>query len=316
MATGSAVLNGLPSGNWTLNPGAITGSGASTTLTGLAANTYKFTVTNDAGCISPASSDVVIIASSGAPTEPNAELSVYNGFNISCFGKSDGFIRLNPAGFGPYRFSWSGPGGFTSSDKDISGVIAGQYSLSITDVNNCSTNPTFTLTEPDPLVLTFHVTEPFCPGKSDGEIILDVTGGVPGIDYNYKWSNSSTDKNLLNIPEGMYKVTVGDLNGCSMEGSVQVSSKNETCLIIPNAISPNGDNINDVWNIGHIDQYPLAEVTIINNWGETVWKSAKGYPIPWDGTSNGVILPIDSYFYIINLHDGSKLIAGSITIIK
>ena len=86
--------------------------------------------------------------------------------------------------------------------------------------------------------------------------------------------------------------------------------------MIPNAISPNGDLINDVWNIGNIELYPRAEVKIFNNWGETVWKSEQGYPIPWDGKSNGVKLPIDSYFYIIDLHNGSKPIAGSVTIIK
>jgi gliding motility-associated-like protein len=58
------------------------------------------------------------------------------------------------------------------------------------------------------------------------------------------------------------------------------------------------------------------EVTIFNNWGQTIWKSEKGYPVPWDGRSNGRKLPIDSYFYIIDLHNGSEPIAGSVTLIK
>jgi gliding motility-associated-like protein len=57
-------------------------------------------------------------------------------------------------------------------------------------------------------------------------------------------------------------------------------------------------------------------VKIFNNWGEIVWKSEKGYGHPWDGRSNGITLPVDSYFYTIDLHNGSKLVAGSITIIK
>ena len=109
---------------------------------------------------------------------------------------------------------------------------------------------------------------------------------------------------------------VADLNGCSATDTIKVVAINETCLIIPNAFSPNGDLINDVWNIGNIDQYPEAEVKVFNNWGVTVWKSEKGYPDPWDGRSNGIALPIDSYFYIINLHNGTKLISGSVTIIK
>lgn len=59
-STGSVVLNGLPSGNWTINPGAITGNSTSKTITGLAAGTYNYTVTNTAGCTSTASANVVI----------------------------------------------------------------------------------------------------------------------------------------------------------------------------------------------------------------------------------------------------------------
>ena len=71
VATGSVVLSGLPAGNWTINPGAIAGTGASTTISGLAARyTYNFTVTNAAGCTSPASANVVINAQPATPTAP------------------------------------------------------------------------------------------------------------------------------------------------------------------------------------------------------------------------------------------------------
>jgi gliding motility-associated-like protein len=396
--TGTIELNGLPDGNWIINPGAISGTGASITIPDLTAGTYNFTVTNSDGCISPLSVNAVIGSGSG-PAVAAKELSDYNGFNVSCSGSSDGFIRLTlPRELAFYSFSWNGPGGFTSSEKDISGLKAGHYTLLITDVNNCSSNESFelkepmplsmtiaksvssdgnynincagagtgsasveavnnagsvsylwndgftgnnrtnllpgnyhiiitdsnncsadssiTLTAPDSLKLAIEVTQPFCPDKSDGAINLTVTGGVPGTDYIYTWSDNSTGKNLIDIPEGLYVVDVADLNGCSVKDSVQVDAKNQTCLIIPNAFSPNGDLINDVWNIANIDQYPLAEVKVFNNWGVTVWKSEQGYPQPWDGRSNGIALPIDSYFYIINLHNGTKLISGSVTIIK
>jgi len=87
-------------------------------------------------------------------------------------------------------------------------------------------------------------------------------------------------------------------------------------LTIPEAFSPNSDLINDVWNIGNIEAYPKAQITIYNRWGQSVWRSEQGYPQPWDGKSNGVSLPVDSYHYVINLHNGSKQIVGSITIVK
>jgi gliding motility-associated-like protein len=98
--------------------------------------------------------------------------------------------------------------------------------------------------------------------------------------------------------------------------SVQVDPLNETCLVIPKAFSPNGDLINDVWNIGLKELYPKMEVKIFNRWGEPVWRSEKGYPIPWDGKSNGAQLPIDSYHYIIDLHNGSRPLIGNVTIVR
>lgn len=70
LATGSVVLNGLPSGEWTINPGSITGTGTSTTITGLASGTYTFTVTDASGFISDLSNVVVINAQQAGPSPP------------------------------------------------------------------------------------------------------------------------------------------------------------------------------------------------------------------------------------------------------
>jgi gliding motility-associated-like protein len=99
-------------------------------------------------------------------------------------------------------------------------------------------------------------------------------------------------------------------------GLVYVSQMSRIFLIIHNAFSPNGDLINDYWQIGNSEMYPEMEVTIYNRWGQSVWKSAEGYPLPWDGRSNGAELPIDSYHYVIDLHNGSKPIVGDITIVR
>jgi gliding motility-associated-like protein len=91
---------------------------------------------------------------------------------------------------------------------------------------------------------------------------------------------------------------------------------NETCLGLPNIISPNGDLINDYWEIERKELYPNMEVKIFNRRGRLIWKSDRGYGRPWDGKGDGKDLPIDSYHYIIDLHDGSKPVLGTITIVK
>ena len=99
-------------------------------------------------------------------------------------------------------------------------------------------------------------------------------------------------------------------------GHVYVSQMSRMSLIIHNAFSPNGDLINDSWQIGNSEIYPEMEVTIYNRWGQSVWKSEKGYPAPWDGRSKGADLPVDSYHYVIDLHNGSKPLIGDITIVR
>ncbi|MGD0756169.1 MAG: PKD-like domain-containing protein, partial [Bacteroidales bacterium] len=239
--------------------------------------------------------------------------SIAGGFNINCAGESTGSIDIEPANqVKTVDYLWA-DGIF---GKTRTNLPAGNYSLIITDANNCHASSTITITEPDSMKLVFNILPPFCPDKPDGSIGTNVTGGVKGAGYSYKWSDNSTNSNLINIPEGYYKVTVTDMDGCSVKDSVNVKPINETCLIIPNAISPNGDLINDVWNIGMKELYPKMEVIIFNRWGETLWRSERGYPRPWDGTSNGSSLPIDSYHYIIDLHNGSRPLVGNVTIVR
>jgi len=143
-----------------------------------------------------------------------------------------------------------------------------------------------------------------------------VIGGVSGGEYEYRWPDNSSGRVLSNIPEGWYTLTVTDMNVCTVTDSVRLRGMNKMCLIIPGAISPNRDLVNDVWNIENIELYPKVEITIYNRWGQMLWKSDPGYPVPWNGRSRGEELPIDSYHYVIELHNGSKPLIGDVTIVR
>jgi gliding motility-associated-like protein len=79
--------------------------------------------------------------------------------------------------------------------------------------------------------------------------------------------------------------------------------------------TPNGDGVNDTWNIKYLETYPGNTVDIYNRQGEKVYSSI-GYASPWDGRYKGAILPTGTYYYIINPKNGRKLISGNVTIIK
>ncbi|MCF6361400.1 MAG: gliding motility-associated C-terminal domain-containing protein [Cyclobacteriaceae bacterium] len=82
-----------------------------------------------------------------------------------------------------------------------------------------------------------------------------------------------------------------------------------------NAITPNGDGQNDTWEIEDIDAFPDALVNIYDKAGLPVYRSSGGYTA-WDGTTlNGKQLPMGSYYYIIDLRDGSPIYQGTLTII-
>jgi gliding motility-associated-like protein len=85
---------------------------------------------------------------------------------------------------------------------------------------------------------------------------------------------------------------------------------------IPTGITPNGDGINDVWNIPALENYPNVRVYVYDQAGRRVFES-DGYPEPWDGTFDGNLLPRASYYWIIDLQDGiNEPFKGIISVIK
>ena len=109
------------------------------------------------------------------------------------------------------------------------------------------------------------------------------------------------------------------INGC--EGDVTaVEIEISDCLLdVPTAFTPDGDNVNDTWQLVDLDTYyPENVVTIYSRWGELLYTSPKGEyeQYPWDGKFKSEILPVGSYYYFIEYNDGSgKKINGVVTII-
>jgi gliding motility-associated-like protein len=113
-------------------------------------------------------------------------------------------------------------------------------------------------------------------------------------------------------------------NGCTVADTVVViACKPDENLPdnwnIPNTFTPNGDGENDLWNIRPLEAYPNSTVEVFDRWGRRVFLSKKGYPTPWDGRDiDGHKLPMETYYYIIHLHDGihTKPVLGTITIVR
>lgn len=110
-----------------------------------------------------------------------------------------------------------------------------------------------------------------------------------------------------------YQVMVTSAHGC--EAMATVSVKVLKFLVVPNVFTPNGDGVNDFWNVKYLESYPNNKVDVYNRFGERVYSSI-GYSVPWDGRYNGSYLPPGTYYYIIDPKNGREVIAGNVTIIR
>ncbi len=127
-------------------------------------------------------------------------------------------------------------------------------------------------------------------------------------------SSNTTLNPLANPPVNQWYILSGvSAQGCVSEDSVFVTVL--PALFIPNAFSPNGDGINDVWVIRHLSDYPGSVVRVFDRFGRLVFSST-GYNNPWDGKANGVEVPTGVYYYIVDPKNGATIRQGSITVLR
>ena len=190
--------------------------------------------------------------------------------------------------------------------------------LKITDANGCSSTGTGEVSYnilPPPLVSAG-------PDKHlpEGESTPLQATASRGTGMKYQWSPSIhlSDATLLNPVASPPQTTIYTLLVTTDKGCKASSSMKLTVLlkpIIPNTFTPNGDGINDRWEIRNLDEYPGSVVEIYNTMGGVVFRST-GYNQPWDGTNAGKPLPAGTYYYVIHPKFGRPKTAGYVTILR
>jgi gliding motility-associated-like protein len=272
------------------------------TLNHISSGEYLFRVIDHYGC---EKSETVKVF------EPAPMDRIFTVSNVKCFGNSDGGIKvLATGGIPPYTFRWND----TLTLQTLTGISAGNYSLTITDANNCKFVTDTVVTQPNKLKVVMKAQGVSCFALTDAKIDLSVTGGS-GL-YSYNWNTGATSQDLKDIHSGNYSVTVKDGNNCVDSASVFIETSDADCIYIPNSFTPNGDGMNDTWMIKNINLYPKTMVLVFNKWGNKVFESPRGYPEPWDGTLDGSPLPSDTYYYVIDFGNGKPPVNGPITIVR
>jgi gliding motility-associated-like protein len=209
-------------------------NGANTqNVSGLNTGSYTVSITDANGCtISNGPNAIVNIA------PPTVTLSSVT--NVSCNGQSNGSLDMNLIGGTPqYVFNWSN--GRTT--LDVTGLVAGNYSLTVTDSLGCVLNLTnLVVSEPTVLTSSNTIINVLCNGGNNASIDLTVNGGTAN--YTYLWNNGATSQDLSSILAGSYTVTFTDANGCTSSSSAVITEptalQTSTTQIIPQTCSYDG----------------------------------------------------------------------------
>jgi gliding motility-associated-like protein len=233
--TGSVVLNGLPwPGTWTLNsrPDNVSenGTGTTTTVTGLPAGTFTFTVTTEAGCISPSSANAIINPQPPLPAPP-----VIGVVTQTTCAVSTGSVTLSGL---PATGTWTltqNPGGGTrtgiGTSTTISTIPDGTYTFTVTNSFGCISQQSENVvingqppTPTSPLVVT--ITPPTCTLRT-GSVLLS------GLPSSGTWTmtcypgtiattGTGTSKTISDLVTGVYNFTVKNAAGCISVPSADV----------------------------------------------------------------------------------------------
>ena len=182
-------------------------------LNNLAAGEYYLTVTdahNHSIELGP-----YIVGGPIAPLEPIPEIII----NSNCAGQATGAISVNGFGGTPgYNFLWSNG----ATGTTISGLLAGAYTVTVTDAEGCTGSDTYQVSSPPILELFVNIQNESC-GEGNGQLTLIGGGGTPIYLYNIGWGSSPSEE-YNNLSAGTYEVTLTDANGCTAIESVEIEN--------------------------------------------------------------------------------------------
>jgi gliding motility-associated-like protein len=294
--------------DWT-GPNGFTGTGQEITIDKLQpadAGAYHVLVTTDKGCSAPDTTQVVVY--------PAVAPQVSGGTAV-CEGQP---VQLNASG--GVKYEWTPATGLSSpniADPVAMPADTTEYKVTIYNEYGCS----------DTALTTINIwKKPRAMAGPDKRMregkTVPLEGIAEGTQVHYFWTPATwlNDASSLTPQAGppantTYTLHVVSDLGCGVstdDAFVRVYKE----VKVPNAFSPNGDGINDDWQITNLITYPEAIVQVFNRNGQLVYQS-RGYGRAWNGTYNGKPLPVGTYYYVIDLKtDYFQRLTGWVFIVR
>ena len=269
-------VSGDPVGNEILN------SGGNYTVNNLLAGNYTLTLTDANGCSSTSPLSIT-----QPPTAVNIAQS--NIVNVLCFGQANGAVTITASnGTAPYNISWNGPVSgdpvgneilSSGNNYTVNGLVAGNYTVTLTDNLGCNINTNLTITQPANFTVSSSATLVSCFGGNNGTATLSVAGATAP--YNIDWNGpvngnpvgneiltSGGSYTISNLSAGNYSINITDANGCNTTTSITINQHNPISVIT---------NLSN--NLCYNDSTGYINLNVSGG--------TSGYNISWTGAMNG-----------------------------
>ncbi|MEM7572287.1 MAG: gliding motility-associated C-terminal domain-containing protein [Bacteroidota bacterium] len=323
-ATYTAVVTG-GEGPFTINwtgPGDFSGSGESVTVS--AEGEYCAMITDANGCATECCQILSFF--------PDISCTI-DGPDQICADETATYSALVMGGAEPFSFSWTGPDNFSSTEQSITISTAGEYCATVTDANGCSTqccktlevisiNVNLTATETD--ITLGASTTLMANANGCNNCVFEWAGPNGPIDETGSTITVTPVPPLPDNGEYVYTVTVSEDGLCPTTASITIrvtTACTPEAVFLPNAFTPNGDDLNDVLQVETLSPELYQEgmlLMIYDRWGEEVFRTTDIFA-SWDGTFRGERLPPDAYgFYLrVICPGGEELVqSGNVTILR
>ncbi|RZK51607.1 MAG: gliding motility-associated C-terminal domain-containing protein, partial [Pedobacter sp.] len=243
---------------------------------------------------------------------------------LATCGSSNGRVDISgEVSNASFSFKWFDEQNIeVSNSEDLINAAPGRYRVVAYSANGCSNEVgQFTVPEAKPPVINTDAMQKFlsCDGKLVSTTGLSIDGSTSP--YAIKWTDEdgnivSDQLNLKGIPVGKYQLQVIDKYGC-INGTAPIDFTliKSTALSFANSITPNGDGINDFWEIKGFQSYPDGDFSVYSRDGNRIFHS-RGYSKTFNGLYNGKALPTGVYYYVIDLKTDCGTMSGSLTILR
>ena len=242
----------------------------------LPAGLYKLTVTDKNNCDFTLTTTIA----QGASV---LKIDSTNITPVSCYGNKDGYAKIFVSGgTKPYQIKWNDP--LAQVGNLANRLATGSYFVNVIDAKGCTLQDQVLITSPPLLQMNIQSRDLTCLNRNDGEMEVFPSGGT--LPYQYLWSDGQTNKRRMNLPTGIYTITLTDANNCKVKDSV----------LIKNPLNP--------LKISAVQTYKGCFGKQENTIQTTVTGGSPGYFVRWSNGFTGLLSSsLDTVNYVITVND-------------